>query len=627
MRSRNIRHIFLFFICIFGWSCSILTEAFSMKCKIGFEFQEVHKLCKDAPITLQKVPIFTASFGGQKLWHLEIDTNDLEFVTVPFAMDNKADLELLKMCITSITTASKYLKELVNTIPDGKLTFETFCSGVQNQQMQVADFLKIVDTFCKVGGASFFQKIQLLLKERVPELPGQDYGAAFLVGAIIVWCDNPILALKTINFLKTIPSEKQDFFSLWFNILIKDSELMKRMRQIALEKTESEALQKFEEYFRKNITVIGGMLDIPQIKIDVNFEKFEQAKRILISSKQEHSSIQTSIYFKPQMTVQHSLKDTIPLILALHGYGKYLDLTNKALPFKNTPEVMHGGDYLNEENGLLFLCALTLAGIPKYDEVKTSFDKIKDFFERYKQVDPKIGLYFLSRRPFSSMWQSIRDRKKLTKNFQELFTERIVEGNSTFKAEVMPQIEHMNYAEEFYTEKDERIDLSSQAGFGIIPPDLKTDSLDFLLKRGIVSTALINILNKDVYNDYMKDLLNSIDFPQNVHFLKFNFQLGIIKEKTKSDALSPPWFLDPDNSMGFYTDERLSEYKFDPAYGDAIVEMRDIDQISVSFAGERSGTFLSGEKRPIMEDVNFLIDCFTKPFVLVFGTERLSQLK
>lgn len=59
-----------------------------------------------------KEPLFTCTKDGKKLFHVEIDGADIEYVTVPFSNDEESDL---RYCITLIQQASSVLKENVNS--------------------------------------------------------------------------------------------------------------------------------------------------------------------------------------------------------------------------------------------------------------------------------------------------------------------------------------------------------------------------------------------------------------------------------------------------------------------------------------------------------------------------------
>ena len=93
----------------------------SMKCKLGFEFQEGSGLCPWAleNFNVQKKPLFYLieresskeiedEPKGSPLWHVVLDTSDIEFVTIAFT-DSKG----LKRCVSTILASLQSLQELL----------------------------------------------------------------------------------------------------------------------------------------------------------------------------------------------------------------------------------------------------------------------------------------------------------------------------------------------------------------------------------------------------------------------------------------------------------------------------------------------------------------------------------
>ncbi|AIL13452.1 hypothetical protein IM40_08070 [Candidatus Paracaedimonas acanthamoebae] len=79
-----------------------------MPFKLGFEFQETTGLCSWAQhnALIQKKKLFEVSVPSPTkiLWHMVIDSSDIEFVTEPFAHNERTSLELCMRTITDITT-------------------------------------------------------------------------------------------------------------------------------------------------------------------------------------------------------------------------------------------------------------------------------------------------------------------------------------------------------------------------------------------------------------------------------------------------------------------------------------------------------------------------------------------
>ncbi len=119
----NIKNLFVALIGFFYFQCLFSSETFKnitedlstfqkMPFKIGFEFQESSGLCPWAKNNknIQNEPLFTLSIEHQKLWHVVIDTDDIEFVTQPF---NNNEIDELNKCIKSIISTFNILKSLL----------------------------------------------------------------------------------------------------------------------------------------------------------------------------------------------------------------------------------------------------------------------------------------------------------------------------------------------------------------------------------------------------------------------------------------------------------------------------------------------------------------------------------
>jgi len=298
--------------------------------------------------------------------------------------------------------------------------------------------------------------------------------------------------------------------------------------------------------------------------------------------------------------------------------------------------------YFTEENGLLFLHALTCSSMnfhnsQSIENLKRSLSLIEQYFNDYRQVDAKLSMSFLSRRPFSMMWSDIRRKKEILVTFKELYEERILKGNLAFANKIAPKLNSVNYAEEYFnTQTHERLNLSGiiNTYVGKLHEITNNSSLIFLLKNGILSTGLIRHLFPDLYQNYLDDVIESVDKPS-LHYSFDTNSLQPISLISYTDALSPPWFLDPNNSMGAYliSPEEKEAYQegktlvqdFDNSYGEAILEMRHIKNISEDVLAEMGitpeegvggvGDFLTGFNRPLTDDANKLLSLLNNDFI------------
>ncbi len=88
----------------------------SMPFRIGFEFQMHGELCKWAlkNYSIQKSPIYEIGVNGKKLFHIELDGPDIEFVTVPFSSYALEEKEHMKICMKFIVNMTELLIKLTN---------------------------------------------------------------------------------------------------------------------------------------------------------------------------------------------------------------------------------------------------------------------------------------------------------------------------------------------------------------------------------------------------------------------------------------------------------------------------------------------------------------------------------
>lgn len=288
--------------------------------------------------------------------------------------------------------------------------------------------------------------------------------------------------------------------------------------------------------------------------------------------------------FQPQVTIQHPLESTIPLIMNLFNSSMRTRALTRGIE-ASKPALDASAS--TKADGLVFLHALTCTDLSAEVESddKANIKWIADRFKEEKQIDGKVKLNFLSRRPFSNMWTDIKDASDL--GFPELYEAKMSE-NALFK-EVTEKMKFINYAEEFYND-----DLSDRLNFsdlrGNVAPAFLTPDAEFLLSQGILTTSMLRHMNLPImrgadaspstldtlFNDYFKKLIVGVERP----LLRYEFdsESKTVQEKiTPFDLLSPPWFLDGESdSMGAYKNNG----RIDLSYGEAIVELRQIKEIN-----------------------------------------------
>lgn len=320
--------------------------------------------------------------------------------------------------------------------------------------------------------------------------------------------------------------------------------------------------------------------------------------------------------FVPHVTIQHPLEYTIPLCFSLFGFESidYSAPFTASLPgrdpfweaftyYQKRPnsevltKIIENFQQVCQRklSGLVFLHALTLVQMtPKSHQTDTDLLKETiDVLRECQQVDPKVRLTIMSRRPFSSMFEDIDQLKIQPYSY---FFNRLMTQNWKFMLDynVPDLFFRTNYAEQLFDRK-------------LLKPKKLFDSLgefdeDFvseenepllreLLGQGVVSTTMIRhskLSNyRSLFDDYFNKVIESVSHPLLKRpVIKGKGEVFFLKPKKSGvDMLSPPWFLESDNSMGFYRNETTP---MDKGYGEAIVEIRGIREAQPWFL-ERCG--------------------------------------
>ena len=189
-----------------------------------------------------------------------------------------------------------------------------------------------------------------------------------------------------------------------------------------------------------------------------------------------------------------------------------------------------------------------------------------------------------------------------------------------------------NYAEQYLNDDGTPKDLSHLRDYfreEFVKENEET--LTYLLQKGVVSTTMIRNLRNEgedavaeqrsvasLFNGLFDLSINTVEFPEKLY--KINLDTCKIESiHWTHDILSPPCFLDLENSMGRYRDDLSKE---DLEYGEAIVEIRGIRWVSNWFLRKCGrnpndwGEFLKNTIYSINDDALALFS-----FLRNFGTE------
>jgi hypothetical protein len=118
-----------------------------MAFRLGFEFQESNGLCPWALTNsiVDKECLFkfhTTKFPSSYLWHVVIDTNDIEFVTRDFSFEEKDQLDL---CLTTLNEAFWILYDLLHE--NGSTTFGMWIDKLEDKMSNGSFFIKKTKTY------------------------------------------------------------------------------------------------------------------------------------------------------------------------------------------------------------------------------------------------------------------------------------------------------------------------------------------------------------------------------------------------------------------------------------------------------------------------------------------------
>jgi hypothetical protein len=486
----------------------ILEQYEGMNFKVGFEFQEANNLCSWAEndFKAQKKPLFFLmdKVSLQPLWHVVIDTSDIEFVTRPFSYKEE---NALNNCIISIVQSVNKLEKLFSTVDS--ISFDQWTNKLKEISKGLPFKLELTDNY-------------------------------------------PLVEHKMLT-------------------------------------------------------------------------KPEQWKPT----------------FMPQVTIQHPLQYTIALYFGLFGFD-----SSKMIPFSASLPCRDlflasqqqadserfaacVAGYNNKMNGLVFLHALTLVEMTpiEIEDDAEFLQETLDCLEKFSQVDPKMKLTLMSRRPFSSMFADLNIKGDYYRYFISAMS---LNRNfmTTFKVPTL--FNRANYAEQFFDPQtgSERSLLEYSGLFQADFFEKNKEVLTKLLERGIVSTAMIRNFKdtghleeslEEIFDNQYQNAIKTVQDPNKTYIIDIK-ELCVKDIPYAYDTLSPPCFLDSENSMGRFKDLFIDKEK---KYGEAIVEVRAIKHVQPWFLKkcglqeDLSGEFLVRVGDNLVEEANKLFI-----FLRKFGTEQ-----
>lgn len=547
-----------------------------MPFRIGFEGQMEGQLCMQVLTrpAVQKKPIFELHYEGKKLWHVEFDGPDLEFVTIPFAHTEK---QRVQVCMLTIQQAINDLMRLLpgstasniigwfnalNIGTDGKRTKhksdETFFSA---QNLGAVQIKKISTDWkpiwrpqvtiqhplqCAIGLYTMLFEETKTIEEIKKTIPTINPNTA-LAGLIF------LQAHEMLGMTNSVPLAIEDMnlnFALVTALTMFFIDQKTPQAQITLDKI---------------LEVIGT----PEI-VGIAYECYKYIVQLYITSKGVSKEI-----LMPQLDQQKQ-----KIVKSFYD-ERCAHITGILFEARDTNPILQD---------ILFMM--------------NTWQSLNDV----NQFDAKRFIFFMSRRPFCHMFAEIAaaptDSLILTDQYSKtaLLKERFIDVFQTSIPSIVETLQQTwmvsNYGEQFYEAVGQNpLDLSDLADF--FPDPLKTQVVP-LLQKGLLSTTMLRIINigtleaggrlspiaKEIITlmrdpRYFRLALESTQLPQRKTFLKISKTGKTIIDAEQLpqalDLISPPFPLDTRDAMGFHRDGVFSE---DAAiFGSAIVELRNISDI------------------------------------------------
>lgn len=549
-----------------------------MPFRIGFEGQMEGQLCMQVLTrpAVQKKPIFELHYEGKKLWHVEFDGPDLEFVTVPFAHTEK---QRVQVCMLTIHQA---INDLMRLLPGSTASniigwFNALNIGTDGKRTKH----KSDETFFSAQNLGAVQ-IKKISADWKPIWRPQ------------VTIQHPLqcaIGLYTMLFeeTKTIEEIKKTIPTINPNTALAGLIFLQAHEMLGMTNSVSSAIQDMKANFALvtalTIFFIDQQTPKEEIKIGKILEIIGNPAIVEITSKYYNEIYQLFMLYK-----------TSPLVLALSVSRLSVEQSKIYKAFQD-PICDQIVDILlieREKNRILQDILFMMHTWQSLNDVN--------------QFDAKRFIFFMSRRPFCHMFAEIAtaptnmllltDQYSKTALLEKRFIDIFQESTPSIVETLQKTWMVSNYGEQFYEAVGQNpLDLSDLVDF--FPDPLKMQVIP-LLQKGLLSTTMLRIINIDALETdgrlspaakeiitlirdpkYFRLALESTQLPQRKTFLKISKTGKTIIDAERLpqalDLMSPPFPLDTRDAMGFHRDGVFSE---DAAiFGSAIVELRNISDI------------------------------------------------
>lgn len=545
--------------------------------RVGFEFQMEGAICSPWSLhqSLQKKEMFFCAGADGKLWRVELDGVDIEYVTEPFE-DSYFKKE--NECVESILIANKVLSSVLSNSGNVKVYIgDWYCElyrTLSNSKLKCAIFP--VPFLWEVVGRRIKSPNNWETRWQ-PQVTIQHP-----LQATIGLCFTLFKGTEVEKFVQeALPNESLNKQKALAGLIFLQSHEL-------LGITRSYSYPFDDDVFLKTLAV----------SVIRNSENIEE-KSVIDSLKRKET---VDLIVDPLMlqTVRAPLLTLLSVLACQEKVEKVREVVGimqDDVRYNTVLSLLKGHSNKTIDSLVLML-------------------RIFQDFNIAHQFDAKRWTHFMSRRPFSEMLKEVcvedasREILSIYGNYSRAFKELSGIGNLELKT---------NYAEQFYeSENEDPMDLNALLGY--FPSELQGDLLSMILKNGLLSSHMLssidfnklpqgNMLSEALVDEirligsvsYYDAVLASIGSPVERCFFGIE---GIKKSNSvvSCDLLSPPFPLDEDDAMGRYRDSE--KYRVQ-RYGSAIVEFRSIQY--VKNPGHRGNSVFLTDPEFLRIDIDYLM--------------------
>lgn len=598
--------------------------------KLGIELQGISGLCPDMKdrFSLQKKPIFFVYSGDEKLWELQIDGDDIEFVTQPFFYNRR---DSFIKCLKSIICAVQVLRE--SSCP----SWFTFQNWIKLLSRKLFDEAVNACLVLKSSGDKFIGS-QLEYSLKIPRNWSPHFAPQVTIQHPLEWSiplyaylfQQDSLSPSEVIFDMAIPLRREWLFSVGSDYKNKVLQAFISNKIIGLMFLNAFVIASMAKHAEDN-----DYNSIKKIfKAYMEYGQFDAKMQSDLVSRRPFSQMCSEVVgdLKKAIKCFNELSKLRKECAASLLQGRYQVKLNELVDLLKERKLSSFHKLIQEQiKDLLFQIyyyrsnsdAVSFREVFQYDSSLTLEKVVSQYILPYldksinkKQVASNISsiwkfvincLFF---KPFNDEYFAVLDLNCFIKvdenrSYKDIF-DIFLSCNSAF-AEVPVNFGKVDYGEQYYDDKDKySVDLRfiyrkfhdyfkklgdaplNEACYQLGQMTPHQVRVNYLLGNGILTLSMLRNLDinewdiSDISNNFYANVLSSINNPEahrNRKVLNLEkARAGIIQfddTKYPYDYISPPLFLDTaSDAMGHYKD--IPDVN---KYGEAVVEVRTVSDI------------------------------------------------